>query len=219
MALTYQSNITFCTLGVHWLSRTLAQGNDPNETLFPTYFKPRTPLHAEFVQLADVDMRTFYEKRKQDTNVFLGMVNMTKTGEGECTARKTMTIMDQVLREMNRDLNLGIHSGYVPFFYRTSQEYLSHANECGFDVQTEKNVLCPCDYVKLFNEGMLTREGLALAETNMARAWSEWSIKEIVKEAHIEEFYKRVNEQFQKSPQTSGSNYHLQNVILKPHFV
>lgn len=216
--LPYQSNITFCTLGVHWLSKTLVTSNDPNVTLFPTFFEKGTPLHRELTELADRDMATFFKQRKSDTNIFLAMANMTKYGEGDtfsCTARSTMLFMDRVFREMNQDR--GVTSGYVPFYYRTAPEYLAQAESSGFELQRESNRVFPCNYVKLFQERKMSEQELATAETAMARAWSEWSIKGLLKE-HTDEFYTRLYGYFQTAPATSGSDYHLQNVILKPLF-
>lgn len=88
-------------------------------------------------------------------------------------------------------------------------------------IENNKNefqeVIFPCEYVKLYDQGKITKQQLIEAETKMARAWSEGSILQIVGEIHIENFYKSLYRYFESAPDLYGSDYHLQFLMLYPH--
>lgn len=209
--LPYLSNITLCTLGTHWLSTSPSS----SVSLFPTCFKSDTFEKSEVSQIADADLETFLRARLQDTSIFLGLVNMIKLkkegGKISFSAQATMQFMDDIAFGID-----GIKKGVIPFYYRFPEEFLNMANAVGYHIDRAQNFIFPCDYVQLFKEGIITREKLALCETKMARAWSEGSITAIVGKDRSEEFYDKLHRSFEISPESCGSDYHLQFLTLSP---
>lgn len=199
-------------IGTHWLSE-VSTSFYSNETLFPTCFQADGRVKIE--ALANADLKAFFKARQQDTNVFLGLVNMIKSMRNReqisFTAQSTMRFMDHIFCHLLKK------RGVIPFFYRFSEEFLAAATEIGYHIDRTQDFIFPCDYVTSYQQGKITREQLSDSQVKMARAWSEGSISYLLDKDLLEDFYSELYHCFQKSPEIQGSNYHLQFLILSQY--
>lgn len=209
--LPYLSNITLCTLGTHWLSKAPSV-NEPVTTLFPVCFKDRGQEKME--KLAQEDLQDFFKARQQDTSAFIGLVNLIKMrtieGSFSFTAQSAMRFMDEIFYGKLKK------KGMISLFYRFPDEFISEAKAFGYQIDRTQNFIFHCDYVKLYQQGQITRAQLIEAEVKMAQAWSQGSIAHLLEANQVDTFYLELKKCFEKSPETCGSDYHLQFLILTP---
>ncbi len=211
--LPYLSNVTFCTLGTHWLSQAPSSGSYTG-TIFPTCCSLQSMERKEAEQIAKADLEAFLQARMQDTSILVGLVNMVRIDQGaekvSFTAQAAMRLMDHVFQEMQQEEA----SGFIPFYYRLPEDFLAAADSLGYRIERAQTVIFPCDYVQAYKEGKISRLQLAAAETKMARAWSEGSVASLVGLSQVGDFYARLERCFEVSAETCGSDYHLQFLVL-----
>ena len=196
-------------MGTHWLSK--EPSIDPSlSTLFPVHFRAEAKKAVE--KLADADLKDFLRSRLKDTNGFIALVNLIKIKKNQratsFTAQAAMQFMDKLYYKTLQK------KGVVPFFYRFSEEFLSVAKALDYQIYRAQNFIFPCDYVKLYQKGNITRTQLIDAELKMARAWSQGCITHLLGVSHVDSFYRKLRKFFEKSPETCGSDYHLQFLVL-----
>lgn len=206
-------HMTTCTLGTHWLSEPLKTARDSDSSIFPTKFKNEAALQ-EVKQKSASDLRKFMESRLHDSS--LVALSIMVQSNGDYTAKSAMDYMDMAHKALKSE-HPSLSDGYVAFYYQSVEEFLHNLDNLdAFTISHHELTLTPCDYVKRYEDGKITKRELAIAQRKMTEAWGTGSIVDLVGSELKDKFFEKVQELFESQEIPRGSVYHLENVVLRP---